>query len=60
MEEIKTKKFIQKTDSHLKTSRNLFEGEVKCFKCGTIHTYESLLDGGRCTECKVELIGELF
>jgi hypothetical protein len=36
------------------------EGEVTCFKCHTKHTYESLLDGGRCSNCKEEIIGDLF
>jgi len=59
MEEIKVKKFIQKTDSHLKT-KQLFEGDVHCYKCGQVQTYEGLMNNGECCNCGISLIGELF
>ena len=59
MEERKPKKSIQTTNLQSKTRSNL-EGEVKCFKCGQVHSYEGLLDGGECSNCQVSLVKELF
>ena len=40
--------------------KNLLEGDLHCFKCGTVQTYLELLDNGDCCNCGVSLIGELF
>ena len=57
--ESKRKMFTKKDPITTLETRPL-EGEVKCFKCGQVHSYEGLLDGGKCTNCQQELIGELF
>jgi len=58
MEVTKAKKCTQKTDSHKKTRP--LEGEVTCFHCSTVQSYEELLNNGDCRQCGTSLIGELF
>ena len=41
-------------------TKQLFEGDVHCFKCGQVQTYEGLMKNGECCNCGVSLIGELF
>jgi uncharacterized paraquat-inducible protein A len=36
------------------------EGEVTCFHCSKVQTYEELLKNGDCMQCGTNLIGELF
>jgi len=43
-----------------KEIKNLLDGDLHCFKCGTVQTYLELLDNGDCCNCGVSLIGELF
>ena len=60
MEEIKVKKSIQVMDSHLRIKKELWESEVKCFKCGQVHSYEGLGLNGTCSNCGISLAEELF
>lgn len=41
-------------------TKQLFEGDVHCYKCGQVQTYEGLMNNGECCNCGVSLIGELF
>ena len=49
---------LETTD--MSATKQLFKGEIVCFKCGQVQTYEGLLDGGECTNCQVSLVKELF
>ena len=44
----------------LETKRSNLEGEVTCFHCSKVQTYEELLKDGDCMQCGTNLIGELF
>ena len=60
MEKKEQKKSIQVMDSHLRIKRELWESEVKCFKCGKLHTYETLGNHGTCKGCGISLAEELY
>jgi hypothetical protein len=53
-----------KTDNtvqeNTRETRSNLEGEVTCFHCSKVQTYEELLKNGDCMQCGTNLIGELF
>lgn len=44
----------------LETKKELFEADIKCFKCGQNHALLGLSKHGTCTNCGQSLVEELF
>ena len=53
-------KMSTKTDQTITLETKPLEGEVTCFHCSKVQTYDELLKNGDCMQCGTNLIGELF